>query len=275
MRRMVVPDDTAFGRAFRAAGVEPWEERLLTRAKEAWRKWESADAVGARRDHIRSMLSGEGTWALMQEYAPRALGDAINSLLRRAQEVLSSEKAREAREAKNSAAGKPAGRGRGGHGAHETHGSVASPAKPVAVVGHVRGRPGHDGEGHSADETQDDRALSADAKPASGDNCLRRPTKVRPQPTMKELSDKHRAATLGRFKLMMELSKLDTFIINGQKIGDLTPEEANGWAASRERDARFVRLLTANLPPNRPIREFVTPGLANDLFERAQKEMAA
>lgn len=63
---------------------------------------------------------------------------------------------------------------------------------------------------------------------------------------------------------------LDTFRVNGKPIGDLTPQEANAWASSRERDARFVRLLTANLPPDRPIREFRTGEDAQELYAQAE-----
>jgi hypothetical protein len=37
--------------------------------------------------------------------------------------------------------------------------------------------------------------------------------------------------------------------INGQKLRDLSVDEARRWGNSRARDARFVELLTANLPP--------------------------
>lgn len=67
------------------------------------------------------------------------------------------------------------------------------------------------------------------------------------------------------------LSMLDTFKVNGTPIGDITAQEANGWAASRERDVRFVRLLTQNLPPDKPIREFVRADEADAAYERAQE----
>lgn len=67
------------------------------------------------------------------------------------------------------------------------------------------------------------------------------------------------------------LSLLDSFRINGQPIGDVTPREAMGWAGARERDARFVRLLTANLPAEEPIRKYRTPDDAAELYARAEK----
>lgn len=40
---------------------------------------------------------------------------------------------------------------------------------------------------------------------------------------------------------------LKTFLVNGRPIGECTVAEAIGWAASRERDAQFVRLITSGL----------------------------
>jgi len=68
------------------------------------------------------------------------------------------------------------------------------------------------------------------------------------------------------------LSMLDTFKVNGQPIGDCTPSEANAWASSRERDARFVRMLTANLPDGEPIRKYRRPEDANQFYEQANKD---
>ncbi|MBU8540860.1 hypothetical protein [Falsiroseomonas tokyonensis] len=65
-------------------------------------------------------------------------------------------------------------------------------------------------------------------------------------------------------------SLLDTFLVNGQPIGNLTPREADAWAASRERDARFVRRLTENLPPDQPIRAFRTAEDAERIYQDAE-----
>lgn len=66
-------------------------------------------------------------------------------------------------------------------------------------------------------------------------------------------------------------SLLDTFRVNGQPIGDVTPREAEKWASSRERDARFVRRLTENLPPDTPIRRFRTAEEAERLYDEAEE----
>lgn len=71
------------------------------------------------------------------------------------------------------------------------------------------------------------------------------------------------------------LSLLDTFKINGRSIGDCTPEEAIRWAGARERDAAFVRMLTANLPAGRPIRDFRRPEDTQELYDRARANHAA
>jgi hypothetical protein len=84
------------------------------------------------------------------------------------------------------------------------------------------------------------------------------------------------AATNADQKLgeLTKLSLLDTFKINGRPIGDLTPPEAIGWAGARERDARFVRLLTANLPPDHPIKKFRTGDDAAACYAQAEADRA-
>lgn len=72
-------------------------------------------------------------------------------------------------------------------------------------------------------------------------------------------------------KTAIRLSKLDTFRINGRAIGDCTPEEAAGWAASRVRDAQFVRALIHGLPPGKPIRESLKGEEADTIYEKSER----
>jgi len=51
----------------------------------------------------------------------------------------------------------------------------------------------------------------------------------------------------------------DDKVINGQKVGDATVEEALGWCDSHERDSRIIRALCANLPPAGRIRDYIDP----------------
>lgn len=67
-------------------------------------------------------------------------------------------------------------------------------------------------------------------------------------------------------------SILDTFRINGQAIGDVTPAEAAAWARSQRRDVRFVEALIANLPPTEPIRKWRKPEDAAALYAQAEAE---
>jgi hypothetical protein len=63
---------------------------------------------------------------------------------------------------------------------------------------------------------------------------------------------------------------LDTFRVNGQPIGDLTVREATAWAGKRARDARFVRLLTDNLPAGDVIRKWRTGDDAARMYAIAE-----
>lgn len=81
--------------------------------------------------------------------------------------------------------------------------------------------------------------------------------------------EEKRAAVL--VKAAVKLSKLDTFMVNGQPIGDVTPEEALDWAASRERDVRFVTMLTGSLPPGRPIRDSWHGDEVDKVYELAER----
>jgi hypothetical protein len=70
------------------------------------------------------------------------------------------------------------------------------------------------------------------------------------------VTPRHPAAGLSAVAAVTRQSIIDTFQLNGRPIGDATPREARAWAGARERDARFVRLLTANLPEDQPIRRY-------------------
>ena len=66
-------------------------------------------------------------------------------------------------------------------------------------------------------------------------------------------------------------SLLDTFKLNGKPLGDCTPEEANRWADKRASQAKFVHLLTQNLPPGEPIRKWRRPEDVDAAFEQAKQ----
>jgi hypothetical protein len=88
-------------------------------------------------------------------------------------------------------------------------------------------------------------------------------TPVKPTPAIP-------AGVLAGRAALAQKSLLDSFMINGQPIGDVTAHEARGWAASRRRDALFVEMLTENLPLGLPIRKFRTAEDAARLYEQAK-----
>lgn len=66
-------------------------------------------------------------------------------------------------------------------------------------------------------------------------------------------------------------SLLDTFQVNGMPLGDVTAREASKWAGARARDARFVRLMAENLPPDDPIRKWRTAEDATAAYALARE----
>jgi hypothetical protein len=76
---------------------------------------------------------------------------------------------------------------------------------------------------------------------------------------------------------VVRLSLLDTFRINGQPLGDVTPAEARLWAEARgrqaRRDARFIELIIAGLPDGMPIRRFRRDDEAQAAFAQALQEV--
>lgn len=70
------------------------------------------------------------------------------------------------------------------------------------------------------------------------------------------------------------LSRLDMLRINGRPIGDCTPEEAMAWRAVRVKETRFIWMLCSGLPPHLPIRDFIRPQEADEMWSRAERESA-
>jgi hypothetical protein len=64
---------------------------------------------------------------------------------------------------------------------------------------------------------------------------------------------------------------LDSFLVHGEPIGDLTPEAVLARADLHERDARFMRLMASGVPQGHRIREFVTPDEAAERWRLAQQ----
>jgi hypothetical protein len=125
--------------------------------------------------------------------------------------------------------------------------------------------PGPSAPGHDECDSQMLDARRAETQNSSGRGKRNSGNQAAAAPSARAGMDAVAAVT--------RLSLLDTFRINGRAIGDCTPEEAQRWATSRERDARFVRLLTANLPPGAPIRTYRRPEDTQAIYEQASQEV--
>lgn len=73
-------------------------------------------------------------------------------------------------------------------------------------------------------------------------------------------------------KAAAKLSMLDKFFVNGMPVGDCTPEELEGWASSKERDTRFVRMLAQGMPAGRPIRDSWRGDEVDNLYALASEQ---
>jgi len=67
---------------------------------------------------------------------------------------------------------------------------------------------------------------------------------------------------------VVRLSLLDTIDIEGTPVGQCTAGFARSWARKTGRHARWVMLLTSNLPPDDKISRWVTPQDAAELWRR-------
>jgi hypothetical protein len=218
----------AMASALSAAGFKDSRDRLSTLAIDAWAKF--GDSPAGRRAFIRNALSGEMTFGLWDEQFPHQFNEAIDRLLLDARERIAA--AARAKD-RGGASAKPGG---GGQRTFETQQEHAPSAANPEI------RPGH--------RERDDPKAPA-----------------RPAPSLTQQADRQSAAMGARMATVVKLSKLDTFpLINGQKLGDMTALAALAWAESRDRDVRFIRALTHGLPPDRPIREFVTGDEADKVY---------
>lgn len=64
-------------------------------------------------------------------------------------------------------------------------------------------------------------------------------------------------------------SLLDTFLVNGRPLGDVSATEARAWGGARRREARFVEIITHGIPDDRPLRVYIKADEADLAFKRA------
>lgn len=148
--------------------------------------------------------------------------------------------------------------------AHDLLTDVAAEARQQEMLRREQGQ--GSGTGHDISVDQSDAARPAPTKPGMDAPAARPPVA---RPTAAPSTGQVRAS-MEHVANLTRRSLLDSFTLNRQSIGDLTPREAIGWAKSRERDARFVRLLTENLPFDLPIRRFRTADEAAACYVQAE-----
>jgi len=125
-------------------------------------------------------------------------------------------------------------------------------------------------------EANDEANASVEPPPSSGVNRVANTASPTPQRVGSLLASgpSSTARDDARSAVARVLSQLDRLRINGRMIGDCTPEEAMGWRAKRVTETRFIWMLCSGLPPGRPIRDFIRPAEADELWARAEREAA-
>ena len=251
--------ETALGAAFTRAGYVTVEQQLAQIARDVVamppEQWAQPSRGPDTSNHMRRLmtmaraaLSETRGWdAAKDEFYKRVRGDAdllwelFAPYRSQAAQMALSQASRELREAQ-AVSSRP-----GGHASSDNpKGSAPRPNQPSGDRAFAAWKPRNESAGGHIDS--DDRKTAAPRAPSAADT----------------------RAAMGARSEVVRLSLLDTFKVNGQAIGDLTSAEAIKWAGSRERDARFVRLLTANLPLSEPIRKYRTGDDAAAIYAQAE-----
>ena len=234
---------TALASAFEKAGyVDPLDKI----AREAWKKWPQQNAGGARRGHVRQELMSDGLLlALLQRFKPQMLMQMTAEAIG----LLLVENERDAL--------KGAG---GGHNRGDSHRTCA-PAN-----------------WSWADVPQD----AGESQRGEGANKWALPIVQSPPASITRMADRHAQRMQSRMQTEARLSKLDTVLIDGKKIGDCTVAEVREWAKLRLADARFAKRdalfamnLTANLDGGKVIRDVWKPDDVDAIYQRAEADNAA
>jgi len=256
--------ETVMASALKAAGFVASNDRLRDIAIQAWAKFPKADQSPDRIAYVREKLAGEMTWHMMEQFSPFALRDAINALMRDTAELIAAQRDR-------NRTGRKADPTGGGQAAVNPHlrGAPATPIPPAQAGG--RSEP--------ASSVASSKDLTPAAPNSPGDIVPVRAHvrgKAGAPLSLKEMADRQQAAVAAKIATVARMSALDWVVINGQKVGDLTPAEASIWADKHAVLTRFVRVLISGLPADRPIRNFVTPDEADAMYASAERaEQAA
>lgn len=263
---------TAIKEAFKKANKIPADERLYDVAKDILTQKTSFDGK------VKSLLDAvcadaELLWELFESFRDKAARQFLTEV------------SEEERKQQKSANGAPSGSGL--KGADYQDGNSRS-----ASISQMPGQTGRDGGGQIGVGNQFRNASSVpnngarqpvaqpsgsghpfidnqarDARPAfgkltNGGNASAKVTRRIPEP----------GEGLRPVTKVAEASLLETFKVKGVAIGEQTPEDVYIWSANSKRDGRFVELIIAGVPWNKPIKDYVKPEEARKLMDQATRE---
>lgn len=110
---------------------------------------------------------------------------------------------------------------------------------------------------------------SSPARPASGGEAMRAVNPGRALPPAATLSRRDRGS--GAAAAVARKSLLDTMMINGVKLRDVSVIEARKWGEARERDGRFIRNLLGAIPDVGKVGDYVTADMADAAMKLAEE----
>jgi len=119
------------------------------------------------------------------------------------------------------------------------------------------------------------RLLSDNLADLQSEGIIARPKE---EPKYKDRTSRPETWAHSRVRDMEERAKaqsrnyLDDFKVNGEPIGDLTPETVLAKADLLERDSRFMRLMASGVPPHSRIRDYITKEEAEQRWKMAQAQ---
>lgn len=275
--------DTAIGHAFAAAGYEPPDQKLRRLIREAIGR--TNDNTNRTYGQVMGAVGNslELLFTMTQDYHRAAFNDWI----KKERDAIAVERAKIQQQQKDSGA-----RTTTNPTTATPQSSAGGATNPVSaphtesVGGQPQGEtqirsapnsagepnaPGTHSEGHVRPETQERRAP---AKAGTGNPGSSRPLTA------------GEARKLGwreaREHTMRVVCRLDTFMVNGRPVGDLTVSEAREWAKERQttareaaRDTRFVLILCANLRGDMVLRDhWKNADEIESLYKKAEAEYA-
>ncbi|MFC5358180.1 hypothetical protein [Azospirillum himalayense] len=150
----------------------------------------------------------------------------------------------------------------GGQRYYDAHDRLASSSTLPAGDSRGRGQMSVDTQARNAASTYPAKAGGAGQTPDVTHTSGARP-KISPGHA------KRGASIIAAAMAPVRRSLLDSYQINGQPLRAVKVEEADRWAAGRERDARFVKLIITGIPHGGVIGDFVTDSDAERCWELA------